>query len=221
MPPWATAAALKAPANGAAAGELPCLPRLAPCAARAAALAKAVSNPSSAAYGRYLSAGAVPARFAPSGPRWRRCVPGSRARASPITAIPANRLYVAARGTVAQAETAFAVKLNEYAVQGHTLRAPASAVSIPASARRRRHRGGRPRPGRRRPSAEHREIIEPAAGRLSQRAAVVAVLGTEGADQPQAYGRYLPYAVRGYTPAQFRGAYGVRAPSSTATTAAA
>ena len=50
-----------------------------------------------------------------------------------IAGIPANRLYVAATGTVAQAETAFRVKLNEYSVQGLTLRAPASAVSIPAS----------------------------------------------------------------------------------------
>jgi len=40
---------------------------------------------------------------------------------------------VSAEGTVAQIESAFATKLNLYSVQGQTLRAPASELSVPSS----------------------------------------------------------------------------------------
>jgi subtilase family serine protease len=46
---------------------------------------------------------------------------------------PSNNHFVAAEGTVAQAQSAFGTKLGMYAVQGHTLRAPESAVTVPGS----------------------------------------------------------------------------------------
>ena len=46
---------------------------------------------------------------------------------------PSNNHFVAAEGTVAQAQSAFAVTLGEYATNGLTLRAPESAVSVPSS----------------------------------------------------------------------------------------
>ena len=50
-----------------------------------------------------------------------------------VVYMPANEHYVAAEGTVAQAEAAFGTQLNEYAVQGKTLRAPSATLTVPAS----------------------------------------------------------------------------------------
>jgi subtilase family serine protease len=46
---------------------------------------------------------------------------------------PSNGLYVSAEGTVAQAASAFGVSFGEYAVDGLTLRAPSSSISVPSS----------------------------------------------------------------------------------------
>jgi len=136
-------------------------------------------------------------------------LPKQRSQGFTVTAIPANRLYVAARGTVAQAQTAFAVKLNEYTVKGLTLRAPASPLSIPASLKSvvtavvGLDQGGVAHP------LSSKIIAPPPAGFRNGQPWSLFWGQTIATDQPRAYGRYLPYAVRGYTPAQFRGAYGV------------
>ena len=208
VPPWATAAALKAPANGAAAVSFQVYLGWRH-AGQAEAYAKAVSNPSSAAYGRYLSAAKFRARFAPSESAVTAVRAWLESQGFTITAIPANRLYVAARGTVAQAQTAFAVKLNEYTVKGLTLRAPASPVSIPASLKSvvtavvGLDQGGVAHP------LSSKIIAPPPAGFRNGQPWSLFWGQTIATDQPQGYGTYLPYAVRGYTPAQFRGAYGV------------
>jgi subtilase family serine protease len=46
---------------------------------------------------------------------------------------PSNNLYVAAEGTVAQAQAAFGVTFNNYTVDGLTLRAPSTEVTVPTS----------------------------------------------------------------------------------------
>jgi subtilase family serine protease len=209
VPPWAKAAALKAPASGAATVSFHVYLGWRH-AGQADALAKAVSDPSNAAYGRYLSAPTFRARFAPT----KAAVAAVRAwltgQGFKITAVPANGLYVAARGTVAQAQTSFRVKLNEYAVRGLTLRAPATPVTIPASLK-----GvvtavvGLDQGGELTHPLSTRDIGLPPAGFRSGQPSSLFWGQTIANDQPQAYGRYLPYAVRGYTPAQFRGAYGV------------
>ena len=208
VPPWATAAALKAPADGAATVSFHVYLGWRH-AGRVEAYAKAVSNPASAAYGRYLSAAQFRARFAPSVSAVAAVRAWLASQGFTITAVPANRLYVAARGTVAQAEAAFRVRLNEYTVRGLTLRAPASPVSVPASlagvvsAVVGLDQGGVAHP------LSTREIGPPPAGfRIGQPSSLYWGQKT-ATDQPQAYGRYLPYATSGYTPAQFRGAYGV------------
>ncbi len=132
VPPWAKAAALKAPADGSGAVGFHVYLGWRH-AASVTALARAVSDPSSARYGRYLSPAQFRARFAPTKADVAAVVRWLKGQGFTIAGIPANRLYVAATGTVAQAETAFRVQLNEYSVQGLTLRAPATAVNIPAS----------------------------------------------------------------------------------------
>ncbi len=208
VPPWATAAALKSPASGTATVNFSVYLGWRH-AGRAEALAKAVSNPASAAYGHYLSPAKFRVRFAPS----RSAVAAVRAwlanQGFTVTAVPANRLFVAARGTVAQAETAFGVKLNEYSVRGQVLRAPALPVTVPASLA-----GvvtavvGLDQSGAAHPLSTRIIAPPPAGFRIGQPSSSFWAQKT-ATDQPQAYGRYLPYATSGYTPAQLRGAYGV------------
>ena len=209
VPPWAKAAALKSPANGAEAVGFQVYLGWRH-AGRAAALAKAVSEPSSAAYGRYLSPAKFRSRFAPSKSAVAAVVNWLKSQGFTIAGIPANHLYVAAKGTVAQAESAFRVRLNEYSVQGLTLRAPASPVTIPASlAHVVTGVVGLDQGGALTHPLSIRDIGLPPAGYRTGQPTSLYWGQNTASDQPQAYGTYLPYAVNGYTPAQLRGAYGV------------
>ena len=209
VPPWAKAAAFKAPADGGTAVGIHVYLGWRH-AASATALAKAVSDPSSARYGRYLSPARFRARFAPSKADVAAVVRWLKSQGFTIAGIPANRLYVAATGTVAQAETAFRVQLNEYSVQGLTLRAPATAVSIPASLA-----GvvtavvGLDQGGQLTHPLSSKIIAPPPAGFRNAQPWSLFWNQALAATLPKAYGRTQPYAVRGYTPAQLRGAYGV------------
>ena len=112
--------------------------------------ALAVSTPGSSSYRQFSTPGTVP--------RAVRAVRSEeialvqqflRSSGFSVVNTPSNNHFVAAEGTVAQAESAFATKLGEYAVQGETLRAPESAVSVHVLAVRRGAGRRRPRPERR------------------------------------------------------------------------
>lgn len=185
----------------------------------AAALATAVSNPKSASYGRYLTAAQFRQRFAPSQASVGAVQSWLRSQGFAVDYTPTNNLYVAAEGTVAQAAAAFGTTFGEYRVQGHTLRSPQAALSIPASLA---------------------GTVTAVVG-LDESAALVApasqpsapppaafvnappcstywdqvdttTKGLDGTQVPDIYGAAQPYAPCGYTPQQLRGAYGV--PSS-------
>jgi subtilase family serine protease len=98
-----------------------------------AALARAVSTPGNAAYGKYLTAAQFRSQFAPSASDVAAVKTWLRSQGFTVDYTPSNNLYVAAEGTVAQAEAAFGTTLNEYSVAGATLRAPAADVSVPSS----------------------------------------------------------------------------------------
>ena len=101
--------------------------------AGAEALARAVSDPSSASYRKYLTPAQFRQRFAPSQSDVGDVQSWLRNQGFSVDYTPANNHYVAADGSVSQVESAFAVKLNEYSVDGKTLRAPASELSVPSS----------------------------------------------------------------------------------------
>src|SRR5262249_39321204 len=98
----------------------------------AARLATAVSTPGSAGYGRFLTAAQVRQRFAPSQADTGAVQRWLRDSGFTVGYTPANNHYVAAEGTVAQANAAFGITLTNYAVVGLTLRAPDRALSVPA-----------------------------------------------------------------------------------------
>jgi subtilase family serine protease len=99
----------------------------------AAKAALAVSTPGSSSYGKYLTPAQFRQRFAPKQAEVTAVQQFLRGAGFSVVETATNNRYIAAEGTVAQAQTAFGTTLGEYTVQGRTLRAPESAVSVPAS----------------------------------------------------------------------------------------
>jgi subtilase family serine protease len=101
--------------------------------AGAEAVAKAVSDPTSSAYGQYLSTAQVRAQFAPTQSQVNSVRGWLGSSGFAIDTVPTNNAYVEATGTAAQVNRAFNVHLGEYTVKGQTLRAPNTDLSIPGS----------------------------------------------------------------------------------------
>jgi subtilase family serine protease len=98
----------------------------------AAALAKAVSDPRSPSYGQFLTPNQFRSRFAPSAASTAKVQNWLKAQGFDVQYTPKNNHYISVEGTVAQAQAAFGVQFGMYKVSGKTLRAPASDVSIPS-----------------------------------------------------------------------------------------
>ncbi|HET7496165.1 MAG TPA: S53 family peptidase [Candidatus Limnocylindrales bacterium] len=102
-------------------------------AAAAEALARAVSDPKSASYRHYLSPAQFRSTFAPTAAQATAVHNWLKANGFVIVNTPANRHFIAAQGTVRQIETAFATTINVYRVSGMKLRAPARDLSVPTT----------------------------------------------------------------------------------------
>ena len=184
--------------------------------AAAEALAQAVSDSASPGYQHYLTPAQFRQRFAPTTDAASAVESWLTGAGFTVGYVPDNRHFVSAKGTVAQIEAAFRTRLNEYRVNGVTLRAPESALTIPSPMSARvagvigidqsaslmhplsspdRTGAGSPPP----PAPGFRNA-PPYSRYWGEKIA---------RDQPQAYGGSVPYAVKGYTPAQLRGAYGI------------
>jgi subtilase family serine protease len=132
VPSWATAANFKGatPSNDAVGFRVYLGLRNAD---QAEALAKAVSDPSSSSFHKFLTPGAFRSSFAPTESQVGNLRSWLQSQGFSIVYTPTNNHYVSAEGTAAQVEAAFGVKLNEYSVNGLTLRAPASELTVPSS----------------------------------------------------------------------------------------
>lgn len=97
----------------------------------AEALARAVSDPSNASYGKYVSASEFRRRFAPAEQQVGAVRSWLKDQGLSIVYTPTNNHYVAAEGTVAQAAAAFGTTFGMYSVERQTVRSPASDVSVP------------------------------------------------------------------------------------------
>jgi subtilase family serine protease len=175
------------------------------------ALAKAVSDPHSSAYGQYLTPAQFRQQFAPSQSQVGAVQSWLRSQGFSVEYTPQNNHYVSAEGTVAQAQTAFGANFGMYSVDGLTVRSPSADVSVPSSLA---------------------GVVEGVIG-LDDSAQFVQTNHTTGDAPPPAafvtgtpcstywgekqavgftnpYGAgTLPYAPCGYTPAQIKGAYGI------------
>ena len=101
--------------------------------AAAEALARAVSDPKSASYGHYLSAAQFRKQFAPSQASVLAVQNWLKGQGFNVNYTPTNNHYVSAQGTVAQAEAAFGVSFDMYKVKGQSVRSPSADVSIPTA----------------------------------------------------------------------------------------
>lgn len=176
------------------------------------ALAQAVSDPHSASYGKYLSAGQFRQQFAPSQAQVAAVQNWLRSQGFSIVYTPTNNHYVSAEGTVAQAAAAFGTSFGMYNVDGLTLRSPSSDVTIPSSLA-----GTVDGVIGLDDSAQFVHNNSKVDGNAPPPAAFVT--GTPcsvywgekqatGFTNPYGAGT-LPYAPCGYTPAQLKGAYGI------------
>jgi subtilase family serine protease len=101
--------------------------------AGAEALARAVSTPGNSQYGNFLSPAQFRQQFAPSQSDVTAVQQWLRSSGFTVDYTPTNNHYVAAEGTVGQANAAFATTLGTYSYQDMLLPAPESQLSVPAT----------------------------------------------------------------------------------------
>jgi subtilase family serine protease len=99
----------------------------------AVALAQAVSDPGSPSYRRYLTPGQFRQQFAPSHAQVAAVQSWLESQGFTVNYKPKNNHYVSAEGTVGQAQAAFATQFGLYNVKGQSVRSPSGDVSIPSS----------------------------------------------------------------------------------------
>jgi subtilase family serine protease len=90
-------------------------------------------NPRSSLYHHFLTPQQFTAEFAPTADQQRQVVDYLHSQGLSVTHIASNGLLIDATGTVAQAESAFHVTINNYQVGTRHFYANASAPSLPAS----------------------------------------------------------------------------------------
>jgi subtilase family serine protease len=184
--------------------------------AGAAAMAAAVSDPKSASYGHYLTAQQFRKQFAPAPASVAQVQNWLRSQGFKLTYTPKNGHYVSAEGTVAQLETTFVVSFGTYRVSGQLVRAPSADVSIPASLAnivravvgldesyqfvQTQHRLDANAP----PSAGFRNAPPLSAYYAQLLSPYAFPPGFTAVPLPS-----VPWAVRGATPDQIKGAYGI------------
>ncbi len=186
--------------------------------------ATAVSTPGNASYGKFLTAAQWEARFSPSTSSVHAVESFLHQSGFNVAGASADRMEVSASGTAAQVERAFSTSLAMYRVQGHDLRLANRALAVPTSIgdivqgvsgvdqtlAKPSSTTGTPQASST-PQATGNNIPQPPGFRVAQPCGkfynqqIDSVLPPFG----QGYPANPPWAVCGYTPSQFRSAYGL------------
>ncbi|MGX1548945.1 S53 family peptidase [Streptomyces adustus] len=174
-------------------------------AAGLAAYAKAVSDPASAAYGKYLGADQAQARFGATEAQVKAVKAWLASAGLKVTGTTQH--YVSVSGDVAAAEKAFGTQLHNYTKGSKTYRAPSRTASAPESLK------GAVLTVTGLDNAPHRasakEQLPPPDSVFKNSGPFSSYYGSNTASTlPSAYGKKIPYAVEGYTGKQLRAAYG-------------
>jgi subtilase family serine protease len=172
--------------------------------------ARAVSDPTSADYGKYLTPAQAQVQFGATSAQVESVKSWLTGAGLTVTNVTGGfGGYVAASGTVAEASSAFGTSFADYTdPSGQTARAPVSAATVPSSvagdvlgvsgldtASHNMKPGDKlPPPG------PNFWVAPPTSSYYGQSIA---------SDEPTADGTHWPWNVAGYTPQQIRGAYGV------------
>ncbi|KUO04173.1 S53 family peptidase [Streptomyces caeruleatus] len=170
-----------------------------------AAYAKAVSDPRSASYGKYLSADQARARFGATKAQVAAVKEWLTSAGLKVTGVTQH--YVAVSGDVAAAEKAFGTQLHNYTKGARTYRAPMAAVTVPDALKGAvlTVTGLDTAPH----LASHKDQLPPPETVFRNSGPFSTYHGSNVASTlPDAYGTKIPYAVKGYTGRQLRAAYG-------------
>ncbi|MFI1703377.1 S53 family peptidase [Streptomyces griseoruber] len=170
-----------------------------------AAYAKAVSDPRSPAYGKYLSAKQAAARFGATTAQVAAVKAWLTAAGLKVTGTTEH--YVSVSGDVAAAEKAFGTQLHNYTKGSKTYRAPSKSASAPAGL------DGAVLTVTGLDNAPHKasskDQLPPPDAVFKNSGPFSSYYGSNVASTlPDAYGTKIPYAVEGYTGKQLRSAYG-------------
>jgi len=180
--------------------------------AGAVAALQAISDPTSASYGDWLSNVAFDARYAPASADVAAVQSWLRSEGFKVTNTLPSGMYIEASGSVAQVENTFATSVHNYSYLGKTVRANATELSLPANT----------------PAAVTSEIAAvlgidegsilkapadtepgpPPGARYGVQPCSAYYAQKTADDQPTAYGKHQPYTVCGYVPQQLQSAYG-------------
>ncbi|WP_367323678.1 protease pro-enzyme activation domain-containing protein [Streptomyces sp. HUAS ZL42] len=170
-----------------------------------AAYARAVSDPNSAAYGRYLNAEQAQARFGATKAQVAAVRSWLTSAGLKVTGVTQH--YVSVTGDVAAAEKAFGTQLHNFAKGSKTYRAPSTTTSAPESLNGAvlTVTGLDNAPHK----ATHADQLPPPDAVFKNSGPFSSYYGSNIATTlPDAYGTKIPYAVQGYTGKQLRAAYG-------------
>ena len=168
---------------------------------------RAVADPSSSRYARYLSPSAFRTRFAPTSADVEQAKRWLRSHGFRVTGTSASGMLVDASGTVGRAERAFDTRLNVYRHAGEDLRAPGRPVTLPSGVASVANGVIGLDQTMARPAAPPPPAFvnaPPCSQNWGEKIAY---------SKPSAYGQKQPYATCGYKPAQLRGAYGLTRPA--------
>lgn len=100
---------------------------------QAAAYALAVSTKGNPDYGKFLTPAQFHDRFSPTQASVDSVRSWLKSQGFTVGAVPGNRKYVEATGTLAQASTAFSTGFAQYSVDGATVRGNTKAFTVPDS----------------------------------------------------------------------------------------
>jgi subtilase family serine protease len=198
----------------------------------AEALARSVSNPRSSSYRHYLTPAQFRQQFAPTASQVAQVQNWLTSQGFTLVYTPKNNHYVSAKGTIAQAQTAFGVSLGLYKAKdlGLTLRSPSADLSIPSSL------AGlvsgvagldqsweyiRPNiavDGNAPPGAGFRNSppLSDFWAQLTSPYGYPSGFAAAGGSDPV----FVPWSIRGHTPTQVKGAYGISGYTGTGQTVA-
>ena len=180
--------------------------------AGARALLAEVSNPSSPAYGRFLTTDEYNARFAPSPEDVAVVRAHLEANGLTVVHVPANRAYVEASGVASAIEAAFGARLGRYAHGRALRRAPLDPPTLPADVAARVHAVlGLSTPPRATPAHARRKAIPAQVGAAPTCSSYYGqYLDTSDPRFGTDYPPTLPLALcTGYTGAQLQQGYGL------------
>jgi subtilase family serine protease len=132
VPPWAASASFKGTTDASAPVSFRIYLGWVDAVA-AEVLAHAVSTPGNPQYKHFLTPAQFRQKFAPTQSDVTAVQQWLRASGFTVDYTPTNNHYVAAEGTVAEANAAFATTLGTYAYQGLSLIAPETQLTVPAA----------------------------------------------------------------------------------------